>query len=126
MVNLFLNHKLFYQWLDFFRRTSFAQLDTLILSESIPDTIDLPTDLRNLLEQLKCLECQSRPIEYSGIVRSKLEKQFCVGLSPKKQHEIETMMPFIRELCRENYVQTLVDIGSGLVVLLSQLLLTNT
>lgn len=49
------------------------------------------------------------------------------GVTPKKTHEVDNLVPFIHSLCSDHSINRIVDVGSGLVsekiLLLSFLLL---
>lgn len=114
MTELFchgLIHRFPSHWLHFFNTISYSQLNELILSNTT-DLIDIPTDLSELLNEIKKLEMYSRPSSYTP--PSPLDKSPSMGLSAKKQHEIANMMPFVRAACNSNRIATVIDIGSGL------------
>ena len=78
-----------------------------------------PKELNEFISKSKRLRSALEPQFYGATRREELNvsKESSLRVSPKKQHEIETLVPFVKELCERNGCKCVIDIGSGLVSL---------
>lgn len=73
--------------------------------------LSLPESLNSFFIRAKELnEC----IPQLDLTIFQAPKELCRGISAKKLHEISILTPFIKNLCDNNCVLNVVDIGSGL------------
>jgi hypothetical protein len=74
------------------------------LKEFISEAMSLDLPERTVTRKLTGKETKS--VTLSG--------KIATGMSPKKTHEVERMVAFVRQLCEEHGIRHLVDVGAGL------------
>ena len=70
----------------------------------------MPIKLQHFVRQ-----CWNLSLKSSGVEKEIDDGHKWVKVSPKKVHEVVRFSDFISNDCRQNQVQHVVDIGSGLV-----------
>ncbi|XP_068244005.1 probable methyltransferase-like protein 25 isoform X2 [Palaemon carinicauda] len=102
---------------------SFADL-TLSSLNGIPECSSQthwPSSLKQFLKQCKELSLQQwiNTSQHEYTIRKspldlRLPKELCKGMSPKKEHEVITMVQCVKELCNITNSSRILDIGSGM------------
>lgn len=63
----------------------------------------------------KCQNINRLPLVQTSPSRIELPQKFKIGLSRKKQHEIIHLAHLVHTQCKLHDIQTIVDLGAGLV-----------
>jgi len=74
--------------------------------------IEWPDSLKIYIN--KCKEINRLPLVHS-LSSVELPKNFRIGLSQKKQHEIIHLANLVHEQCMSHNIRTIIDLGAGLV-----------
>ena len=99
------HHRLVEHWASTFLTTSF---DNIV--EHVRPFIDNPR-LQEEFHYL-CNRCQYKRNISHSITPLNL-KPCNDGMSPKKRHEVEYLVPYLKDLVERNNIHTLVDVGAG-------------
>ncbi|KAI5709454.1 hypothetical protein M8J75_000386 [Diaphorina citri] len=80
-------------------------------SDNLSTESTWPADLQYFTDQ--CRKSRLNTSKYSGAPPIKLTKALQQGIGAKKMHEISILSSLINEKCKEENINSLVDIGSG-------------